>query len=74
MQPIVFANPETANAYKALTDVDQFVDIPARNGQGECYRGMLTNITPEAAERYIRFGGNLIGRKEIIPVLKNKLP
>lgn len=61
---IVLTNTDTAASYEALTDIDQFVDIPARKGQGTCYRGMISAITPEAAERYVRFGGNLIARKQ----------
>lgn len=59
---ITLSNAATAAAYEALTDTDQFVDIPARR-PAKCYRGMISAITPEAAERYVTFGGNLIAKK-----------
>jgi hypothetical protein len=62
---IQFTNPDTAAGYNALTEVDQFVHVPARQGQGKCYQGNLSGIDPQAAERYIRFGGNLIERKAV---------
>lgn len=60
---IKFTNPETDATFEALTPVDQFVDVPAKRGTGVCFRGMISTITPEAAERYCRFAGNLIRRK-----------
>jgi hypothetical protein len=62
MDPIQFTNPETAALFEALTEHDPFLDIPARR-PATCYRGLLSGITPEAAERYLRFGGNLLQRK-----------
>ena len=61
--PIEFTNPETAERFEALTHIDQHVEIPARVGDGTCYRGMISDVTPEAAERYVRFGGNLLQEK-----------
>lgn len=61
---IKFTNPETDAQFVSLTPVDQFVEVPARKGAGQCYRGMLSNINPQAAERMIRFVTNLIQRKE----------
>ncbi len=60
---IILTNPETAERFEALTSIDQHVEIPARAGDGTCYRGMISGVTPEAAERYVRFGGNLLREK-----------
>ena len=58
-----FTDKKTAASFEALTETDQFVHVPARAGQGECYRGPLSNIDAEAAARYVRFGGNLLKEK-----------
>jgi hypothetical protein len=63
MATIQFSNPKTAAGYEALTEHDQFLDVPAQKGKGTCYRGLLSNITPEGAERYISYKGNLIQKK-----------
>lgn len=63
MPLIILTDPVTANSFESLTEFDQFVDVPARKGFGTCYRGKISGITPEAADRYVRFGGNLIQRK-----------
>lgn len=63
---IVFTNPQTAEAYEALTAYNQKVEVPVKEKGCNCknYIGMLSDITPCAAKRYIAFGGNLIRAKE----------
>jgi hypothetical protein len=63
---IKFTNEETDAKFEALTTIDQFVDVPARKGAGQCYRGMISNLNPQAAERMVRFGTNLIRRKATV--------
>ncbi len=60
---IVFTNKETAEKFEALTSWDQWVHVPARVGDGQCYNGNVSDIDAEAAERYVRFGGNLMQKK-----------
>jgi hypothetical protein len=60
---IQFSNPETAKKFEPLTEIDQHVHVPKVPGE-QCYRGNLSDITPEAATRYVRWGGNLIKSKE----------
>ena len=62
--PVVFTNAETADKFEALTHIDQYLDMPVRKGQGTCWRGMLSDITPDAAARYVRLGGNMIQEKK----------
>lgn len=58
-------NPETASKFEAATEHDQHLDVPVNKGNCNCksYTGMLSNITPCAAERYVVSGGNLLIRK-----------
>lgn len=56
-------NPETAARYEALTTIDQKIYVPARKGQGSCWKGMISAIPPDAAARYVKMGGNLIKEK-----------
>jgi hypothetical protein len=71
MPLVVFTNPETASKYESLTEYDLKLDVPCRRGEGQCYRGLLSNIDPAAAARYVRFGGNLLKEKTITVIKKN---
>jgi hypothetical protein len=63
---LTLTNTATAARFEALTTYDQFLYIPVEKGNCGCtnYNGMLSNITPCAAERYIKQGGNLLKEKE----------
>ena len=67
MALIKFTNPKTDEAYEALTEYNQWLEIPP-DKKTDCncqtYAGYLADITPCAADRYVKFGGNLIRRKE----------
>ena len=55
--------------YEALTEHDQWLEVPPdRKNECKCktWRGWLSEITEHAAERYLKFGGNLIRKKETI--------
>lgn len=52
-----FSNAETAAKYESVFGVDKKITI-----QG-LYWGMLSNITPQVAERLIKDGDNQIKRK-----------
>lgn len=71
---VTLTNPQTAALYKATTEWDQYVEVPARKGDGTCYRGPISGITPDAAERYLRWGGNLIQRKPPVVAAVDKAP
>jgi hypothetical protein len=59
-------NEKTAALFEAATAQDQRINVPV-NRKSDChchsYNGMLSDITPCAAERYIKSGGNLLVRK-----------
>lgn len=61
---IQLKNPETAAAFEPLTEFDQWVHVPALFGEDRCYRGMISDIWPMAAKRYVLSGGNLIRKKD----------
>jgi hypothetical protein len=64
VEPIVFTNTETAKNYVALTDVDQRLEVNFRRAEATpCFNGFLSGITPAAAAKYVRLGGNLIREK-----------
>lgn len=66
---ILFSNPKTAESFESLIEVDQWVEVPPRGENCNCkaYRGMISDIIPCAAKRYVEFGGNLIKAKEASP-------
>ena len=75
MSPIVFTNPKTAELYEALTEYDHRLEIPAEAGCGcQNYAGLLSNLTPCAAERYLKYKGNLIRKKEIVAPIDSPAP
>lgn len=55
------ANPLTAEHYEPAFGADQ---PDQRITVIKQYSGMLSGITPEAAETYLKQGGNLLKRKE----------
>ena len=63
-----FTNPEVAAQYEPLRSTDTKIHVPSGKsipGQPKVgYSGMLSGITPEAAEKHIASGGNLLKRKE----------
>lgn len=65
--PITLANKVTAEnfelAYPELQVTDQKITIP------KIYNGMISDITPEAAEVYVELGGNLL-----VPKTKKPAP
>lgn len=62
---IQLTNRETAEKFEAVTSVDQWVWVPKSPVlPGNCYRGMISNINPEAAARYVHWQGNLIKSKQ----------
>lgn len=60
MEYVPFSNKKTAKKFQSLIEIDQWVHVPARQGDGQCYRGMISDIDPEAAARAVRFGDNRI--------------
>lgn len=68
MAKIIFSNTNTAAEYEALTEYDQEVEVPVLKVNCNCknYKGMISDITPCAAKRYLEFGGNLIAKKETV--------
>ncbi|RYY94610.1 MAG: hypothetical protein EOO11_17520 [Chitinophagaceae bacterium] len=64
--PILLTDPATAERFVATTHIDQHVHVPARR-PARCYYGMISAITPDAAERAVRFGVNWIAEKPAAP-------
>lgn len=63
----VFTNPDTAANFEPAFGDDQPVQRITVIKQ---YSGPITGISPEAAETYIKQGGNLIKRKTAAPIAK----
>jgi hypothetical protein len=62
-----FSNAKTEEQFEAVTKHDQKIMVPV-NKKTDCascvsYNGWLSDITPCAAERYVKSGGNLIKAK-----------
>jgi hypothetical protein len=69
---LVLNDSAAALLYEALTEHDQWLEIPPdRKNECKCkaYTGWLSNITEHAAERYVKFGGNLIRAKQATEVV-----
>lgn len=64
MAYIPFSNDATAREYDSLIEIDQWVHVPALFGEDKCYRGMISDIWPMAARRYVLSGGNLLRKKQ----------
>lgn len=72
---LLLKNEKTAALFEAATEKDQRINVPV-NRKSNChchsFNGMLSDITPCAAERYINSGGNLLVRKTVAPpVIEN---
>lgn len=69
MATLVFKNAKTAEAYEALTEFDQRLEVPAgANCNCQNFSGWLSDIPPCAAKRYVDSKGNLIKKKEVAAV------
>jgi len=72
--PLEFKNEATKAKYEVAfaEQKDCNMHIPAGKKRGSGYAGKLSDITPEAAAKYLAQGGNLIKEKKASPVVEKK--
>jgi hypothetical protein len=64
---VKFTNPDVADKFEATRKSDCKVHIPAGKEKKGGYAGMLSDITPEAAEKAVKSGSGNIKLKSGSP-------